>query len=111
MFAGPGPIECPIRRCELKRNAGAPAVKCWRPRAPARSALLVALGIRIRFHELGRLIHEIVLAVELCAADASLAPQMMVLVDAHVTLGRTLEFDARRSSRDLIDIEAARLFP
>jgi len=48
--------------------------------------------------------------LKLCAADASLAPQMMVLVDAHVTLGRTLEFDARRSSRDLIDIEAARLF-
>src|SRR5258707_194516 len=78
------------------------------PRHPD-GALLVTLRKWIGLHQLRRFVDQIVLAIEPRAADASLAPEMMILVDADVAFRRTLEFHARRSGGDLVDVERARL--
>src|SRR4051812_5632005 len=72
-------------------------------------ALLISLGERIRLHQVGGLVDEIVLAVGTRAADARLAPEMMVLMDANVAFRSTLELDAGRRCRHLVDVERARL--
>ena len=80
----------------------------WRqPRR--RSSLLVALRERIGLDQIGGLVDQLVLAIGLGAADAGLRPEVMVFVDADVAFRRALELDARRSRRDLVDVEAARL--
>ena len=75
----------------------------------ARASLLAALWERIRLDQIGGLEHQIELAVELGATDPGLRPQMVVFMDPDVTFRRALEFHARRSRRDLVDVEAAGL--
>src|SRR5690349_323761 len=58
-----------------------------------RFSSLVALGERIRLDQLG-LVKHLVLAIHLHLADAQLAPQVVVLVDLHVALGRGRELEA-----------------
>ena len=74
-----------------------------------RAFLLVALRERIRLNQIGGFEDQFELAVELGATDPRLRPQMVVLMDPHVTFRRTLEFDTRRSGGDLVDVEASGL--
>src|SRR6201989_2304952 len=71
--------------------------------------LLVALGERVRLDQILGLVDQFELAIELGATDAGLRPEVMVFVDAHVTFRRALEFNTRRSSRALFDVEASGL--
>ena len=75
-----------------------------------RARLLVSLRERIRLHQLGGLVNHVVLTVVARAANPRLAPEVMVFVDAHVSLGRALELDAGRGGSNLVDVEAAGLF-
>src|SRR5215471_2364848 len=68
---------------------------------------LVALRVRVGLHEVGGLVDQVVLTVGFGASDARLAPQVMVLVDAHVAFRRALELDAGRRGCDLVDVERA----
>src|SRR5216683_4597753 len=80
---------------------------CWQPLLVA--LLLVTLGERIRLDQVGGLVEQLVLTVRLGAADAGLRPEVMVLVDADIAFRRTLELDAWRRGRDLVDVEASGL--
>jgi hypothetical protein len=93
----------------LKSKSKQKAPRRWWRRG-ARSRLLVSLGERIRLHQIGGLVDDVVLTVFASASDPGFAPQVMILVDAHIALGRTLEFDTGRRGGDLVDIEAAGLF-
>src|SRR5258708_38070827 len=78
--------------------------------APGRRAnSLVALGERIRLHQILGLVADTVLSVGSCPPDPRLAPEMMILVDAHIAFRCALEFHAGRSRRDLVDVERAGL--
>ena len=88
---------------ESGRSASAPG------RGIGAKALLISLRERIRLHQVGGLVDEIVLAVGTGAADARLAPEMMVLMDANVAFRRSLELDAGRGRCHLVDVERARL--
>src|ERR1700680_1413282 len=74
------------------------------------AALLVALRERIGLHQVFCLVDEVVRTVGARASDTGLAPQVVVLVNAHVAFRRALELDAGRRRRDLVDIERAGLF-
>src|ERR1051326_4332699 len=71
----------------------------------ASSGSLVALGERVRLDQ-GRLVEDLELTVGLGLPDAQLAPQVVVLVDLHVALGRGLQLDPRGGRHDLVDVEA-----
>src|SRR5438876_8139811 len=71
--------------------------------------LLVALRERIGLDQIGGLVDQFELTIELGLSDSGLRPQVMVFVDADVTFRRTLEFDPRRGRRDLVDVEASGL--
>ena len=74
----------------------------------AEARLLVALRERIRLHQVGGLVDQVVLAVELAPCRRASCSTVMVLVDADVAFRRALELDAGRSRRDLVDVEASR---
>src|SRR5271170_5666294 len=73
------------------------------------TGLLIALRERIGLDQVSGLVDQLILTIRLGAADAGLRPEVMVLVDADVTLRRALELDAGRGRRDLVDVEGARL--
>src|SRR6188768_2487643 len=86
----------------------------WRPAltsdvSTSRVSSLIALGKRIRLDQI-RVVDELELAVGFGFANPRFAPQVMVLVDLHVAFGSDLDLDVRRSSNDLVDVEAARFF-
>src|SRR5215470_13521158 len=99
-----------LRRCVAAHATNWRRWVPWLPGIPGHPAtLLIALRIRIRFHQLSRFVDQVILAILAGAADPRLAPEMMILVDADVAFRRALELDAGRGSRDLVDVEAARL--
>src|SRR3981189_1856380 len=71
--------------------------------------LLVAPRERVGFDQIGCLVDQLELTIELGATDAGLGPEVMVFVDANVAFGRALEFHTGRSRGDLVHVEAARL--
>ena len=78
-------------------------------RANAPVASLITLRERIRLDEIGRLIDQLVLAIEFGPADAGLGPEVMIFMDTDVAFRGTLELDPRGSRSNLVDIEAAGL--
>ena len=64
------------------------------PGGASSPGLLVAFRERVRFHQFFGLVDNLVLAVRLSLADTGLGPQVMIFVDAHVTLRRFRELDA-----------------
>src|SRR4051812_3328825 len=95
-------------RVMFRRSGCRDPVLGTRIQAPAARSLLVALRVRIRLHQGGSFIDEVVLAILPRAADTRFAPQMMVLVDADITFRSAVEFDSRRCRRHLVDVEASR---
>src|SRR6266705_4654677 len=97
------------RRGCYRRGLKRPRRKSVLESERAKAVSLIALGEGIRLDEVGGFVNQFVLAIELGLADARLRPQVMIFVNADVAFRRTLELDAWRGGRNLVDVEASSL--